>query len=195
MDPTEAVIDAIATVFRRFDELGSARQVMLSLRGDGVLIPRRPTGAKLVSWAPATYPAIHDFLTNPTYAGAFVFGRTRREKRLDAGGRLLSRTRQVPRQEWSVLIPDHHAGFVSWERFEQTQDQLRANWRPPRGQGGGAVREGSALLQGLVRCGRCGRMMQTLLGDEGQLPPLHLRTSRPALWSRAALPEPGRASP
>ncbi len=58
-----AVIEAIATVFRRFDELGRARQVMLSLRGDGVLIPRRPTGAKRVSWAPPTYPAIHDFLT------------------------------------------------------------------------------------------------------------------------------------
>ena len=113
MDPNEAVIEAIATVFRRLDELGSARQVMLSLRGDGVLIPRRPTGAKRVSWAPATYPAIHDFLTNPTYAGAFVFGRTRREKRLDASGRLVSRTRQVPRQEWSGLIPDHHAGFLS----------------------------------------------------------------------------------
>ncbi len=171
MDPNEAVIEAIATVFRRFDELGSARQVMLSLRGDGVLIPRRPTGAKRVSWAPATYPAIHDFLTNPTYAGAFVFGRTRTEKRLDAGGRLLSRTRQVPRQEWSVLIPDHHHGFISWERFEHTQDQLRANWRPPRGQGGGAVREGSALLQGLLRCGRCGRMMQTAYsGTKGNCP-------------------------
>lgn len=171
MDPNEAVIEAIATVLRRFDELGSARQVMLSLRGDGVLIPRRPTGAKRVSWAPATYPAIHDFLTNPTYAGAFVFGRTRTEKRLDAGGRLVSRTRQLPRQEWSVLIPDHHAGFLSWERFEQTQDQLRANWRPPRGQGGGAVREGAALLQGLLRCGRCGRMMQTgYSGTKGNCP-------------------------
>jgi DNA invertase Pin-like site-specific DNA recombinase len=171
MDPNEAVVEAIATVFRRFDELGSARQVMLSMRGDGVLIPRRPSGAKRVSWAPATYPAIHDFLTNPAYAGAFVFGRTRTEKRLDANGRLVSRTRYVPREEWSVLIPDHHPGFVSWERFERTQDQLRANWRPPRGHGGGAVREGAALLQGLLRCGRCGRMMQTAYsGTKGDCP-------------------------
>lgn len=171
MDPNEAVIEAIAAVFRRFDELGSARQVMLSLRGDGVLIPRRPTGAKRISWAPATYPAIHDFLTNPAYAGAFVFGRTRTEKRLDTNGRLVSRTRLLPRDEWSVLIPDHHAGFVSWERWEQIQDQLRANWRPPRGHGGGAVREGTALLQGLLRCGRCGRMMQTAYsGAKGNCP-------------------------
>src|SRR5918911_2583264 len=96
MDPNAAVVEAIATVFRRFDELGSARQVMLSMRGDGVLIPRRPSGAKRVSWAPATYPAIHDFLTNPAYAGAFVFGRTRTEKRVDVNGRLVSRAREVP---------------------------------------------------------------------------------------------------
>jgi DNA invertase Pin-like site-specific DNA recombinase len=171
LDPDEAVIEAIATVFRRFDELSSARQVMLSLRGDGVLIPRRPTGAKRVGWAPATYPAIHDFLTNPAYAGAFVFGRTRTDKRLDTTGRLVSHTRMLPRDQWTVLIPDHHPGFVSWERFEEIQDQLRANWRPPRGQAGGAVREGTALLQGLVRCGRCGRMMQTAYsGAKGNCP-------------------------
>jgi DNA invertase Pin-like site-specific DNA recombinase len=171
LDPNEAVVEAIATVFRRFEELGSARQVMLSLRGDGVSIPRRPAGAKRVSWAPATYPAVHDFLTNPAYAGAFVFGRTRTDKRVDASGRLVSRTRLLPRDEWAVLIPDHHPGFVSWERFEQIQDQLRANWRPPRGHGGGAVREGAAILQGLLRCGRCGRMMQTAYsGAKGNCP-------------------------
>ena len=171
LDPDEAVIEAIATVFRRFDELGSARQVMLSLRGDGLSIPRRPTGAKRVTWVPSTYAAIHDFLTNPTYAGAFVFGRTRTEKRLDADGRLVVRARLLPREEWSVLIPDHHAGFISWERYEAIQDELRANWRAPRGHGGGAVREGTALLQGRIRCGRCSRMMQTgYSGPSGDCP-------------------------
>jgi excisionase family DNA binding protein len=171
LDPNEAVIEVIATVFRRFDELGSARQVMLSLRGDGVLIPRRRSGARRVTWVPATYPAVHDFLTNPAYAGAFVFGRTRTDKRVDASGRLVARTRTLSKEQWSVLIPDHHPGFVTWERFCAIQDQLRANWRPPRGHGGGAVREGTALLQGLIRCGRCGRMMQTAYsGTKGNCP-------------------------
>lgn len=171
MDPSEAVREAIATVLRLFDELGSARQVMLSMRGDGLLVPRRPTGSKRVIWAPATYASIHDFLTNPTYAGAFVFGRTRTEKRLNADGKLVVRTRPLPQEEWEVLIPDHHAGFVSWERWEAIQVELRANWRPPRGHGGGAVREGTALLQGLLRCGRCGRMMQTgYSGTKGNCP-------------------------
>ena len=171
LDPDEAVREAIATVFRRFDELGTARQVMLSLRGDNVLLPRRPSGARRVNWAPASYPAVHDFLTNPAYAGAFVFGRNRTEKRLDTSGRIVSRTRQLPREEWEVLIPDHHPGYVSWERYVAIQDELRANWRAPRGEGGGAVREGTALLQGRIRCGRCGRMMQVgYSGTKGDCP-------------------------
>ena len=160
--PDEAVREAIATVFRRFDELGSARQVLLSLREDGLLLPRRRNGCPRISWAPATYPAIHDFLSNPAYAGAFVFGRTRTEKRIDpATGRVQTRVRLLPREQWEVLIPDHHPGFISWSVFEANTARLRANWRPPRGHGGGAPREGRALLQGLLRCGRCGRIMQT----------------------------------
>src|ERR1019366_9684396 len=77
----------------------------------------------------------------------------------------------LPRDEWEVLIPDHHPGFITWDRFEANQDKLRANWHAPRGHGGGAVREGSALLQGRLRCGRCGRMMQTgYSGTRGNCP-------------------------
>ena len=167
----EAVVEAIAAVFRRFAELGSARQVLLSLRQDGLLLPRRPGRTGRIGWAPATYPAVHDFLTNPCYAGAFVFGRTRTEKRLDPAGRILTRTVALPRDEWAVLICDHHPGFIDWATFEANTASLRANWRPPRGAGGGAVREGSALLQGLIRCGRCGRMMQTgYSGSRGNCP-------------------------
>ena len=161
--PDEAVREAIATVYRRFAELGSARAVLLSLRGDGLLLPRRAggSGAGRITWAQASYPAVHDFLTNPAYAGAFVFGRTRTEKRVDASGRLITSVRLLPREQWAVLITDHHPGYVSWETYEATAARLRANWRPPRGHGGGPPREGRALLQGLLRCGRCGRIMQT----------------------------------
>lgn len=167
LDPDESVRVAIETVFARFDELGSGRQVLLSLIEDNIALPRRPTGARRVTWASATYPAVHDLLTNPAYAGAFVFGRTRTEKRLDEQGRLVKRTRELPRDEWEVLIPDHHPGYVSFERYVAIQDELRANWRPPRGHGGGPAREGTALLQGRIRCGRCGRMMQTGYSGKG----------------------------
>jgi DNA invertase Pin-like site-specific DNA recombinase len=167
----EAVAEAIATVFRRFTELGSARQVLLSLRGDGLLLPRRPTRTGRVHWQAATYPAVHDLLTNPVYAGAFVFGRTRAEKRIDPAGRVVSRTVLLPREQWAVLIPDHHTGFIDWVTYEANTAALRANWRAPRGSGGGAAREGSALLQGRIRCGKCGRMMQTgYSGVKGNCP-------------------------
>lgn len=137
MIPDEAVVEAISCVFRRFEELGTARQVLLSMRDDGLLLPRRPTRVGRVIWQPATYPAIHDFLTNPASAGAFVFGRTRTQKRLDPNGKLIISTHEVARDEWEVLLPNHHPGFVSWEEYERIQEQLRANWRPPRGHGGG----------------------------------------------------------
>ena len=96
LTPDEAAAEAIATVYRRFDELGSARQVLLSLLEDGLLLPRRRTGSRRITWAPASYPAVHDFLTNPAYAGAFVFGRTRAWKRVDASGKVISGVRVLP---------------------------------------------------------------------------------------------------
>jgi excisionase family DNA binding protein len=182
MSPDEAVREAIATVFRRFEELGSARQVMLSMHGDGLALPRRDNGARLVRWAKPSYRAVHHFLTNPVYAGAFVFGRTKTEKRIDETGRLVVRTRQLPRSEWGVLIPDHHAGFISWERYVANQEALRANWHPPRGEGGGAVREGASMLQGLVRCGLCGRKMQVAYSGPGGNIPRYLCGAARALF-------------
>ncbi len=172
LTPDEAVREAIATVFRRFDELGSARQALIGLREDGVLLPRRANGSRRITWAPATYPAVHDLLTNPAYAGAFVFGRTRTEKRVDPlTGAVHSRDRLVPREQWQVLIPDHHPGYISWQVYETNTARLRGNWRRPRELAGGAVREGRALLQGLLRCGRCGRIMATgYSGTTGNCP-------------------------
>jgi excisionase family DNA binding protein len=172
LSPDEAVREAILTVLRRFDELGSARQVLIGLREDGVLLPRRANGSRRITWAPASYPAVHDLLTNPAYAGAFVFGRTRTEKRVDPiTGAVHSRDRLVPREQWEVLIPDHHPGYISWEAYEANTARLRGNWRGPREKAGGAVREGRALLQGLLRCGRCGRIMATgYSGTKGNCP-------------------------
>ena len=171
VDPDESVREAIATVFRRFDETGSARQVLLSLLEDNVSLPRRRPGGRRVSWERPNYPAVHHILANPAYAGAFVFGRRRTEKRLDGEGRLVARTKQVPPGEWEVVLPGHHEAYIPWERFEQNQARLRSNWRAARGGAGGAVREGAALLQGRIRCGRCGRPMQVgYSGANGDCP-------------------------
>jgi hypothetical protein len=108
---------------------------------------------------------VHDFLTNPAYAGAFVFGRRKTVRHVDETGRIVARERELPREEWEVTIPDHHPGYLCWQTYLANQDRLRANSRPPRGEGG-PVREGPALLQGLVVCGKCGRRM--LVGYSGK---------------------------
>jgi len=155
----EQVRHAIERVLCLWRRLGSARQVVSELVAEGQRLPRRTVGQRRVRWVRASYGAVHDFLTNPAYAGAFVYGRTRTEKHLDPDGRVRRRTVQVPLEQWSVCLPDHHPGYVSWEEHLATRERLRSNVIR-RGEGGGAAREGSALLQGIVRCGRCGRRMQ-----------------------------------
>lgn len=157
--PDEQVRHAIERVFVLWRRVGSARQVVFELIAEGQQLPRRTVGQRRIRWARPSYGAVHDFLTNPAYSGAFVFGRTRREKRLDEHGRLRVRDVEVPIEQWSVCLPEHHPGYVSWPEYLQTRARLRSNVRP-RGEGGGAAREGAALLQGLARCGRCGRRMQ-----------------------------------
>ncbi|MGO9971593.1 MAG: recombinase family protein [Solirubrobacteraceae bacterium] len=110
-------------------------------------------------WVTASYKAIHDILTNPVFAGAYAYGRKRTERRIENGA-VRERQRRTPREEWHVCIEGHHPGYITFERYLSNQQRLRSNWRAPRGEGGGAAREGRALLQGLIRCGRCGRVMQ-----------------------------------
>ena len=155
----EQVRHAIERVFTLWRRVGSARQVVMELIDEDQKLPRRTVGQRRIRWARPSYGAVHDFLTNPAYAGAFVFGRKRREKTVDRDGRVRVRDVEVPLEEWSVCLPEHHPGYVTWNDYLQTRERLRANVRP-RGEGGGAAREGGALLQGLVRCGQCGRRMQ-----------------------------------
>src|SRR3954469_7119829 len=157
---------AIERVFVLWRRLGSARQVVMELLAEGQQLPRRAVGQRRIRWARASYGAVHDFLTNPAYAGAFVFGRTRREKTIGPDGRLRVRDVEVPQNQWSVCLPEHHPGYVPWAEYLATRERLRRNVRP-RGEGGGAAREGAALLQGLVRCGRCGRRMQVAYSGNG----------------------------
>ena len=110
-------------------------------------------------WAKPTYKAVHEILANPVYAGVYAYGRKRTERRVE-NGVVREHQRRAPREDWHVCIEGHHPGYITFERYLANQQRLRQNWRPPRGEGGGAAREGRALLQGLIRCGRCGRRMQ-----------------------------------
>ncbi len=166
----EAIRETIALVFTKFAELGSARQVSVYLAEQGIRLPHRRVNDDSVSWRPAIFSAVHGILTTPSYAGVYGYGQSRLERRLDEAARIQKRVVRVPMNEWAVLIPEHHEGYISFEQFQANQQRLRANWRAPRGEAGGAVREGPALLQGLLRCGRCGRKMQiTYTGAGGNV--------------------------
>jgi excisionase family DNA binding protein len=159
LHPDEAVRGAISAVFERFAASGSARQVWLWLRENGLQLPSIRDGQ--LAWSTAAYPAVHKILTHPAYAGAYVYGRTRGEHYIDGSGAPASRRRTVPSpQDWQVLITGHHAGYIDWDTYLANTARLAANMPPVRGADGtGATREGCALLQGLAICGVCGRRL------------------------------------
>jgi DNA invertase Pin-like site-specific DNA recombinase/transposase-like protein len=165
--PDEAVTGVIAAAFERFAACGSVRATWLWLRGQGLRWPlqkvaylRPGSGLPEITWVEPTYHAVHTTLSHPAYAGAYVYGRTRKERYLDPGGALRLRSRRLPRDQWEVLIPDHHPGFIDWDTYLANQQRIGTNIRPQARQPGtGAVREGCALLQGLATCGTCGRKL------------------------------------
>jgi len=159
--PDEAVVTAIRNAFARFAETGSARRVWLWFRSEGLSFPLQMHQDVDIRWVDASYTAIHHVLTNPVYAGAYVYGKTRMETTLDASGARRKRIRHLPRSEWQVLIPEHHPGFIDWQTYEANLARIAQNTRPGPHKVGGAVREGSALLQGLASCGHCGRRLRT----------------------------------
>src|SRR5206468_3216046 len=135
----------IATISERFAELGSARQVWLWLRGEGVRFPLQRFPHSEIEWVVPSYHEVHSVLTNPVYAGAYAYGKTRRERYVDEHGIPRTRIRRLPRADWEVLIWDHHPGFIDRRTFERNQERIGRNTRPRAHDGGGAVREGAAL--------------------------------------------------
>src|SRR6516165_3993923 len=164
--PDEAVTSCIRTVLAKFAELGSARQVWLWFRSENLSFPQHPLGmvptlanCQQLRWVTPTYIAIDNVLRNPVYAGAYVYGKTRNECYVDVDGIVRKRIRHLPREEWSVFLPGHHEGFVDWTTYETIRARLQSNIHAELHQAGRTLREGSALLQGLVVCGHCGRRL------------------------------------
>jgi len=161
LDPDAQVQQAVRTLFETFRRTGSACATVRAFRAQGLLFPHRlhlAGGEQDLVWGELHHDRVLWVLHNPRYAGAFFFGRTRRRRGLD--GRGGSAKLPLPRPEWTALIPGAHPGYISWEEFEAIQQLLRENAAahgedrrrsPPR--------EGPALLQGLVLCGRCGERM------------------------------------
>lgn len=171
--PDEALTGAIRTVFARFAETGSVRQVWLWFRSQGLSFPLQAHARAEIRWVTPTYTALHHVLTSPVYAGAYVYGKTRQERYLDETGRIRKRIRHLPRSEWGVLLPHHHDGFIDWDTYAANQARIATNTRPRPHEAGGAVREGAALLQGIATCGRCGRRLKVYYQGKSSTPGYH----------------------
>jgi DNA invertase Pin-like site-specific DNA recombinase len=162
-DPDRRVQDAVQLVFFRFMELGTARQVLLWFLEHGLELPVvNPRGE--VHWIRPTYGTIHQILANPTYAGAYAYGKTEHSVRYENGEPRRS-ARRKEREHWWALIPEAHEGYISWEQHKQIQQMMLDNTYG-RGQAG-AVKEGSALLAGILRCRRCGRKLMVRYTGKG----------------------------
>jgi hypothetical protein len=174
--PDEQVCGAIRTALARFAELGSVRAVWLWFRNQGLRLPLQSTtlgGPGQIRWVTPTYQAIHNVVTHPAYAGAYVYGRTRHERYLTEEGQVRSRARRLSQADWEVLIPNHHPGFIDWPTYQANQARVGQNIRPQAHQPGGAVREGAALLQGIATCGKCGRKLAVHYRGRNSTPGYH----------------------
>lgn len=168
------VQDAIRGVFRKFRELGSVRQVLLWYRQERIVLPHTVNGTRSqqVKWKLPVYNRIHKLVTNPVYAGAFVWGRTKTRTRMEDGRARKTRGHNQPMDEWNVVIRDHHPGYITWDEYMQNREQIAQN----NGSSRGAPREGSGLLAGLLRCRRCGRQLHVgYSGTRGNVPRYYCR--------------------
>jgi excisionase family DNA binding protein len=176
LHPDEAVRGAITTVFDRFAELGSVRATWIWYRDQGLAFPYQDGRRPGVQWVTPSYLQVHRILTHPAYAGAYVFGTTRQERSVDEDGRLHTRRRRLPMDDWQTLIVDHHRdqAYITWDTYLANQARIDTNIRPVAHEPGtGAVREGCALLQGLAVCGRCGRKLAVHYNRDYSTPGYH----------------------
>jgi DNA invertase Pin-like site-specific DNA recombinase len=159
LDPDRQVQDALRALFTTYERTGSGCATVRYFREQGLLFPRRLRGGvrkgELV-WGTLVHSRALQVLHNPRYAGAFFHGRTR-WRRSGNGGKTCQR---LPLEEWCALLPETHAGYITWEQYQRNQQSLRENAlargvdrrKSPPG-------EGPALLQGMVLCGVCGQRM------------------------------------
>lgn len=181
LDPDQQVQESIRLLFTTFRRTGSISATVREFRAQGWKFASRPACGPQqgqLLWGELKRTSASYILHNPRFAGAYVYGQHRSHKKIDG----TYSSRSVPRDQWHVLLPDAHPGYISWEEYEDNLRRLRENsqaYGEDRGQG--PAREGPALLQGLVLCGRCGRRMTVRYhGRKGRPRPSYVCVSESA---------------
>jgi DNA invertase Pin-like site-specific DNA recombinase len=175
LDPDEEVQQAVRLLFTLFEQTGSALAVVKHFSEHHLLFPDRLWGKARdgeLLWKPLRHGRVLDVLHNPRYAGVYVYGRTQTRTRAlpNEPPRVKGRTRRVAPADWPIVRQNAHPGYLSWEQFLCNQQRLDDNCTIGENSRRGAVREGYALLQGLVLCGQCGRRMSVRYTRNGSTP-------------------------
>lgn len=175
-DPDKEVQAAVERVFDIFAQKGSACKVVRYFSENNLLFPHVITeGVNKgdICWRPLMHSSVLKILHNPRYTGSYVYGRMRVCKDPQTGK---AKTIPLSQDKWQVVIPDHGEGYISWEEFEANQRRLKANAQAFGGdRKSRPSREGPALLQGIVICGKCGKRMTIRYHErKGELVPDYL---------------------
>lgn len=175
LDPDTAVRTAVARLFSTFAATGSATACVKAFNAAGLSFPWRhrkgPRKGEL-DWAPLAHHTVLRVLHNPRYAGVFAYGR-RQGRRLPDGRHV---DIALPREQWTAFLPDIHPGYITLADYETNCARLAANARARgRDRTAGPAREGTALLQGIIICGRCGGRMTVRYPPPRRPGPAHLR--------------------
>ena len=164
----------IRLVFAKFRELKVANAVMRYLRAQDLLLPSRPLRGPApheVIWQPARSSMVLAILKNPAYSGTYVYGRQTKDPTRRQPGHPYSGIVRRPIDEWPIVIHNVYPAYITWEEFLANQAQLEANQNRYREERIGVPKKGQALLQGIVRCGRCGALMRLRYsGPQGEFP-------------------------
>jgi len=172
LDPDEQVQQAIRLAFDLFEQTGSALAVVKYFAAHHLLFPTRLWGGAqdgALVWHPLHHGRLLALLHNPAYAGTYVYGRTKTRRQALPGEalRIKGVQRRVARAAWAVVIPDRYPGYITAAQYQRNLQRLDDNRTHRPDERRGAVREGTALLQGIVQCGCCGRRMTVRYLDGG----------------------------
>jgi DNA invertase Pin-like site-specific DNA recombinase len=173
-DLDEQIRNAIAEVFTAFRTSGSAYGVVRHFAQNSMRFPKRAYGGAWdgkLSWGTLTHSRVLTILHNPSYAGAYVYGRYRNQKTVNSDGHFINHTVRLPKEQWKVFIPNHHESYITWDEYEANLKTLSSN--VTNSEKSAPAREGAALLQGIILCGKCGRRMSVRYTGNGGIRPMY----------------------
>ncbi|NOZ52616.1 MAG: recombinase family protein [Gammaproteobacteria bacterium] len=162
LDPDQRAKKAVDLVFCKFRELGSIRQVHRWFIDNNIELPIATyKNENRLQWKLPSVNVLGNLLKNPIYAGAYAYGKTKREVEIRDGKKYIKKGIVLPQNEWMVLIKDHHKAYISWDEYQKNQTMITHNTNSKRPVVMGSTGRGEALLSGILRCGHCSAKLMT----------------------------------